>query len=76
MKTVVAAFNQAMALVGAFSVIVKTGTDGALHYTSVQPPPLLGHAGYPSPLYGVLKGFIQRRSPVTRRGGRIIFKHI
>ena len=36
MKAVVAAFNQEKALVGAFSVIVKTGcgTDGALHSTS------------------------------------------
>ena len=33
-KVVVGAFNQEKALVGAFSVIVKTGfeTDGALHY--------------------------------------------
>ena len=36
MKAVVAAFNQEKALVGAFSVIVKTDceTDGALHSTS------------------------------------------
>ena len=35
MKAVVATFNQEKALVGAFSVIVKTGcgTDGALHGT-------------------------------------------
>ena len=35
-KAVVAAFNQEKALVGAFSVIVKTDceTDGALHGTS------------------------------------------
>ena len=36
MKALVAAFNQEKALIGAFSVIVKTGrgTDGALHSTS------------------------------------------
>ena len=36
MKVVVAGFNQEKALVGVFSVIVKTGfeTDGALHSTS------------------------------------------
>ena len=35
-KALVGAFNQEKALVGAFSVIVKTacGTDGALHSTS------------------------------------------
>ena len=35
MKALVGAFNQEKALVGAFSVIVKTGcgTDGALHST-------------------------------------------
>ena len=35
-KTLVGAFSQEKALVGAFSVIVKTGcgTDGALHSTS------------------------------------------
>ena len=44
MKALVGAFNQEKALVGAFSVIVKTGcgTDGALHstspYLSLQPP--------------------------------------
>ena len=42
-KALVGAFNQKKALVGAFSVIVKTGcgTDGALHstilYSSVAP---------------------------------------
>ena len=37
MKALVGAFNQEKALVGAFSVIVKTGcgTDGALHSTSL-----------------------------------------
>ena len=36
MKALVGAFNQEKALVGAFSVIAKTGcgTDGALHSTS------------------------------------------
>ena len=36
MKALVGAFNQEKALVGAFSVIVKTGceTDGALHSTN------------------------------------------
>ena len=36
MKALVGAFNQEKALVGAFSVIVKTDceTDGALHSTS------------------------------------------
>ena len=36
MKELVGAFNQERALVGAFSVIVKTGceTDGALHSTN------------------------------------------
>ena len=36
MKVLVGAFNQEKALVGAFSVIVKTdcGTDGALHSSS------------------------------------------
>ena len=36
MKALVGAFNQEIALVGAFSVIVKTGceTDGPLHSTS------------------------------------------
>ena len=40
MKALVGAFNQEKALVGAFSVIVKTGcgTDGSLHSTSIQPP--------------------------------------
>ena len=38
MKAVVAAFNKEKALVGAFSVIVKTdfGTDGALHSTTYR----------------------------------------
>ena len=39
MKALVGAFNQEKALVGAFSVIVKSdcGTDGALHnYTALQ----------------------------------------
>ena len=38
MKALVGAFNQEKALVGAFSVIVKTGcgTDRALHTTSQQ----------------------------------------
>ena len=37
MKALVGAFNQEKALVGAFSVIVKTDceTDGALHSTSI-----------------------------------------
>ena len=37
MKALVGAFSQEKALVGAFSVIVKTGceTDGALHSTSM-----------------------------------------
>ena len=37
MKALVGAFNQEKALVGSFSMIVKTGcgTDGALHSTSV-----------------------------------------
>ena len=40
MKALVGAFNQEKALVGAFSVIVKTGcgTDGALHSTSHYGP--------------------------------------
>ena len=40
MKALVGAFNQEKALVGAFSVIVKTdcGTDGALHSTNADPP--------------------------------------
>ena len=39
MKVLVGAFNQEKALVGAFSVIVKTGcgTDGALHSTKHDP---------------------------------------
>ena len=38
MKALVGAFNQEKALVGAFSVIVKTDceTDGALHSTSIH----------------------------------------
>ena len=38
MKALVGAFNQEKALVGAFSVIVKTGcgTDGALHSTNLD----------------------------------------
>ena len=38
MKAVVAAFNQEKALVGAFSVIVKTGcgTDGSFYSTSLN----------------------------------------
>ena len=42
MKALVGAFNQEKALVGAFSMIVKTGceTDGALHSTSSYPSPL------------------------------------
>ena len=38
MKALVGAFNQEKALVGAFSVIVKTGceTDGALHSTRLR----------------------------------------
>ena len=38
MKALVGAFNQEKALVGAFSVIVKTGceTDGSFHITSVD----------------------------------------
>ena len=40
-KALVGAFNQEMAIVGAFSIIVKTGcgTDGALHSTSKEPAP-------------------------------------
>ena len=40
MKALVGTFNQKKALVGAFSVIVKTdcGTDGALHSTTPHPP--------------------------------------
>ena len=39
MKALVGAFNQEKALVGAFSVIVKTDceTDGALHSTRLEP---------------------------------------
>ena len=39
MKALVGAFNQAKALVGAFSVIVKTGcgTDGSICGTNQQP---------------------------------------
>ena len=38
MKALVGAFNQEKALVGAFSVIVKTGcgADGALHSTTMD----------------------------------------
>ena len=38
MKVLVGAFNQEKALVGVFSMIVKTGcgTDGALHSTSIE----------------------------------------
>ena len=38
MKALVGAFNQEKALVGAFSMIVKTDceTDGALHSTSIN----------------------------------------
>ena len=38
MKAPVGAFNQEKALVGSFSVIVKTdcGTDGALHSTNIK----------------------------------------
>ena len=38
MKVLLGAFNQEKALVGAFSVIVKTGcgTDGALHITTAE----------------------------------------
>ena len=41
MKALVGAFNQEKALVGAFSVIVKTGceTDGALHSTNMNTSP-------------------------------------
>ena len=38
MKALVGAFNQEKALVGAFSVIVKT--DGALHSTSLEIHPV------------------------------------
>ena len=40
MKALVGAFNQEKALIGAFSVIVKTGcgTDVALHSTNADPP--------------------------------------
>ena len=40
MEAVVAAFNKEKALVGAFSVIVKTdcGTDGSLYSTSLNRP--------------------------------------
>ena len=45
MKALVGAFNQEKALVGAFSVIVKTGcgTDGALHSTLVFDISMLSH---------------------------------
>ena len=41
MKALVGTFNQEKALVGAFSVIVKTGcgTDGSFYSTSNDPPP-------------------------------------
>ena len=49
MKAVVAAFNQEKALVGAFSVIVKTGcgTDGSFYSTSCNcaPAPLHSSSG-------------------------------
>ena len=50
MKVLVGSFNQEKALVGAFSVIVKTGcgTDGALHSTSQEPGcRMMGGAGPP-----------------------------
>ena len=45
MKALVGAFNQEKALVGAFSVIVKTscGTDGSFYSTSMQ----CGHGVWP-----------------------------
>ena len=47
MKSVVAAFNQEKALVGAFSVIVKTdcGTDGSFHSTSYRGQVIRGDRG-------------------------------
>ena len=41
-KALVGAFNQEKALVGAFSVIVKTdcGTDGSFYSTNLIPPSL------------------------------------
>ena len=47
MKALVGAFNQEKALVGAFSVIVKTGcgTDGALLQITQSPVHWLVHAG-------------------------------
>ena len=41
MKAVVAAFNQEKALVGAFSLIVKTdcGTDGSFYSTNIDTQP-------------------------------------
>ena len=47
MKALVGTFNQEKALVGAFSVIVKTDcvTDGALHSTTADTPTALhGHS--------------------------------
>ena len=57
MKALVGAFNQEKALVGAFSVILKTGcgTDGALHSTNIVCVQVLWpgarqQAGRPHPL--------------------------
>ena len=52
MKALVGAFNQEKALVGAFSVVVKTGcgTDGALHSTSSLSAALLLVHNQPAPV--------------------------
>ena len=71
MKALVGVFNQEKALVGAFSVIVKTGcgTDGTLHNTNPRPcprhlmlQPLLATPALKSPMLEVSWRPVRRRA--------------
>ena len=71
MKALVGAFNQEKALVGAFSVIVKTGcgTDGALHSTILGSGPsreVTSHGKYNASAANQLIGEVvqSRRRPL------------
>ena len=77
MKAVVAAFNQEKAIVGAFSVIVKTDceTDGALHSTidySGDPGQAAGlGADHPPRQRGGADGSVRAPAPVRGWEGQL-----
>ena len=85
MKALVGTFNQEKALVGAFSVIVKTnfetdGSSAALHlgHADAPPPPLLAGAHHDGEGGGHLLRRVRRQVEVLPRaqpaegGGRVV----